>query len=134
MKNNYFAVFILVAAMLILVLSPALAFGKAEAKGKKKTSPGANSLSSPWARAEAGEIILVAGTVRLVGNEPLTALVLTDADGKDWYLDEEGKKLLMPFLQKPALVRGKVALKEMILANGTILESRRILTEVEIVR
>jgi hypothetical protein len=72
------------------------------------------------------------GRVRLVGSEPFPDLVLTGPDDQDWYLEGASRQLLRPYEQQTVSVRGKVELREMILANGRSLGFRRILLEVEI--
>ncbi|MDR1970974.1 MAG: hypothetical protein LBQ46_03540 [Treponema sp.] len=79
-----------------------------------------------------GDRVELTGRVRLVGSEPFPDLVLTGPDDQDWYLEGASRQLLRPYEQQTVSVRGKVELREMILANGRSLGFRRILLEVEI--
>jgi hypothetical protein len=76
----------------------------------------------------------ITGRVRLVGNEPFPELVLTGEDGRDWFIAEEDRAVLSAYEQRTVTVRGRVSLREMILANGQRLESRRILSGLTLVR
>ncbi|MBI9097219.1 MAG: hypothetical protein JEY91_02015 [Spirochaetaceae bacterium] len=90
-------------------------------------------LPSVWETATTGQIAEVSGKVRRVGNDPLTVLIITDSADRDWYLDEAGTILLQSYEQKAIMVKGTVELKEMVLANGKKLGTRRILTDVTII-
>ena len=90
-------------------------------------------LPSVWEKATAGQIAQVSGKVRRVGNDPLTVLIITDSADRDWYLDEAGTSLLQSYEQRAIMVKGTVELKEMVLANGKKLGTRRILTDVTII-
>jgi hypothetical protein len=107
----------------------ALVSYSAYAQGNMSSEPTAEL----WENAIPGQIVELSGKVRRVGNVPFTALVITDSSGKDWHLDDAGTLLLKSYEQKEVLVKGKVFLKEMILANGKKLPSRRTLTEITIV-
>jgi hypothetical protein len=102
--------------------------------GGKKAPPEPPALSdgSLYEQAAEGQVLTVTGTVRLVGNEPFTELVLTDGAGNDWYVAEEGRSLLVPWQHRPVTVRGKVRLLEMVLANGRVLGKRRIIMAPEL--
>jgi hypothetical protein len=79
-----------------------------------------------------GDIVELSGRVRLVGSEPFPDLVLTGGDDQDWYLDDASRQVLRFYEQRIVKVRGRVELKEMILANGRSLGFRRFLRDVEI--
>jgi hypothetical protein len=72
------------------------------------------------------------GRVRLVGSDPFPDLVLTGGDGEDWYLEGPDRRALQPYEQRTLKVRGRVELRELILANGRSLGFRRFLRDVEI--
>ena len=65
----------------------------------------------------------------MVGNEPFTDLVLTGTDGQDWYLEGPARRTLQAYEQRSVKVRGKVELREMLLAGGRSLGLRRVLSE-----
>jgi hypothetical protein len=67
-----------------------------------------------------------------VGGEPFTELVLTGADGQDWYLEGPARRTLRPYEQQSVRVRGRVELREMVLANGRSLGVRRGLSDLEL--
>jgi len=104
--------------------------------GSKADSNGgiapAGDMASLWDSAVTGQIVELSGKVRRVGNEPFTYVVLSDSGGKDWYPDDAGLVLLKPYEQRMVHVRGKLSLKELILANGKKLTPRRILIEITI--
>jgi hypothetical protein len=72
------------------------------------------------------------GRVRLLGGEPFTDLVLTAADGQDWYLEGPARRALQAYEQRNVRVRGKVELREMVLVNGRSLGLRRGLSDVKL--
>jgi hypothetical protein len=99
--------------------------------GKKAPpEPPALSDGSLYEQAAEGQVLTVTGTVRLVGNEPFAEPVLTDGAGNNWYID--GGALLASRQHRQATVRGRVRLLEMVLANGEVLGTRRIITEAEL--
>jgi hypothetical protein len=72
---------------------------------------------SPPAEGSDGELNLE-GRVRLVGSSLFSRLVLTDGEGRDWYLEGADRKLLARFEQRRVRVRGRGEYRELILANG----------------
>jgi hypothetical protein len=81
-----------------------------------------------------GQLVELSGRVRLVGNEPFPELVLTGEDGHDWFIAPEDRGVLSAYEQRTVTIRGRVALRELILANGQRLETRRILSEITLIR
>jgi hypothetical protein len=67
-----------------------------------------------------------------VGSEPFPDLVLTGEDDKDWYLEGPDRQALRSREQQIIRLRGRVELREMVLANGRSLGFRRFLRDVEI--
>lgn len=102
-------------------------------KGETEAISSASPSPSVWDTASQGATVEVNGKIRRVGNEPFSVLVITDSADKDWYTDEEGALLLRSFEQKKVTVQAKVELKEMTLANGKIMGTRRILTNMKII-
>lgn len=110
------------AALLLAAALPATAGGSAEGKG-----------GSLWETAEDGQRVVVGGTLRRVGTGTFNDLVVTDADGKDWYVERAAAAELGAYEQKPVKVEGVVKLRKMKLANGKELPARRELSEVRVV-
>lgn len=81
------------------------------------------------AAPEDGSSVRVEGIVRLVGSAPFPVLVLSDAEGRDWYLDEAGQALLRSYERRTVTVEGVFRLRRMILADGTELAPRWELTD-----
>jgi hypothetical protein len=79
-------------------------------------------------------MVELSGRVRLVGNEPFPELVLTGEDGRSWFIAPEDRAVLSAYEQRTVTIRARVKLREMILANGQRLETRRILSGVTLVR
>lgn len=79
-----------------------------------------------------GQTVTVTGTLRRVGNEPFSRLVVTDADGLDWYLAQEDEAAVALREQRQVSVEGTLRLLPMILANGKKLPDRRELTKVRL--
>jgi hypothetical protein len=75
----------------------------------------------------------VSGRVRLVGSASFPELVLTDKRDRDWYIDGASRKVLEAYEQRVVTVRGTLVLQKMILADGRVLETRRILTDLSLV-
>ncbi|MDR3160465.1 MAG: hypothetical protein LBU28_02495 [Spirochaetaceae bacterium] len=122
------------AVLIGLLCAAALAYprGQGEAAGEGREPPRAEP--APSVSAPEGPLVEITGRVRLVGNEPFPELVLTGEDGRDWFIAEEDRAVLSAYEQRTVTVRGRVSLREMILANGQRLESRRILSGLTLVR
>ncbi len=119
-------------AILLLCLSQAaFAWGRAEeSKKKTDTTVFQSGTSADWNTAATGQTVQVIGRIRLVGSAPLTTLVISDAAGNDWYIAETDREAVRLFEQREITLTGLVEIKEMILANGTKLPSRRILSKI----
>jgi hypothetical protein len=74
----------------------------------------------------------LSGRVRLLGSDPFPDLVLTGEGGEDWYLEGSDRRALQAYEQRSLRVRGRVELRELVLANGRSLGFRRFLRDVEI--
>lgn len=79
-----------------------------------------------------GTWIVVTGTVRRVGAEPFSELVITDSDEQDWYVQPEDVFLLRTLEQQQVRVRGMFRLRQMILADGRELPPRYELRELQV--
>jgi hypothetical protein len=107
--------------------------------GQASPADASSSKSSPqtsamWETAADGQSLVVSGTLRLVGNEPFTRLVITDAAGRDWIIDAAGRKALAGHETKPVRVSAILRLKPQILANGKRLPDLRELTRVKLLK
>ena len=89
------------AAMLLLVVLCALlnALGRGEQDGTKPQK------------------VEISGTVRLVGNSPMTSLVIT-GEGREWFVDADEKDKLMHLQQQTVTVRAKEYYVDRVFANG----------------
>jgi hypothetical protein len=77
-------------------------------------------------------ILTIHGRLRLVGGEPFPDLVLTDPEGNEWYLDRQYRKALEVYQHREITLRGEAETREMILANGRVLGTRRFLRNAEL--
>ncbi|MDR0689530.1 MAG: hypothetical protein LBG08_04595 [Spirochaetaceae bacterium] len=85
-------------------------------------------------RALPGQLLELTGRYSLWGSEPFPDLVLTDEEGHEWYIARENRRLLSGYEQRILTVRGRLELREMVLANGQHLGTRRVLSEITLVR
>jgi hypothetical protein len=83
-------------------------------------------------RALAGQILELTGRLSLRGSEPFPDPVITDAEGHEWYIARENRKLLSGYEQRILTIRGRLELREMILADGQNLGTRRILSDISV--
>jgi hypothetical protein len=131
----FFALFLALCALLLP--PPLLSLGR---RDKPDTSPSVQPAETPvpFVTGPGGEIIRhgdrveVSGRVRLVGSDPFPDLVITGGDDQDWYLEGPDRQAVRSFEQRELRVRGRVELREQVLANGRSLGFRRFLRDVEI--
>ena len=73
-------------------------------------------------RGEKDEVKLqkveVSGRVRLVGNSPMTSLVIT-AENREWFVEPEEQNKLMHLQQQMVTVRAKEYYQDRLFANGS---------------
>ncbi|MDR2468481.1 MAG: hypothetical protein LBD22_05930 [Spirochaetaceae bacterium] len=81
-----------------------------------------------------GQHIEVSGTVRRVGNEPWTEVVISDIDDNDWYIAANEAAYFSMYLQKTVTVRGTLNLTDIVLANNKHIGIRRELSNVDLIR
>jgi hypothetical protein len=84
-------------------------------------------------RALSGQLLELTGRLSLRGSEPFPEPVLTDGEGYEWYIAREDRKILAGYERRMVTIRGRLELREMILANGQNLGTRRILSEITLV-
>jgi hypothetical protein len=121
--------------MMISADLPLHALGNSDQNRAAKEPAGAGS-TEPAAPPSAPETepITLRGRIRLLGNEPFPELVLTDAEGNDWYLDGDAKEKARPYQHRELTLRGRPEYKEMKLANGMSMGIRRFLRAAVIVK
>ncbi|MFP3089263.1 hypothetical protein LQZ21_02930 [Treponema sp. TIM-1] len=85
-------------------------------------------------RALPGQLLELTGRLSLRGSEPFPEPVLTDAEGYEWHIAREDRRILAGYEQRIVTVRGRLELREMILANGQNQGTRRILSGIVLVR
>lgn len=114
------------------MLIPGLLF----AQGKGDAPPPEEPVSGAglYDRALPGQLLELTGRFSLWGSEPFPDLVLTDEEGHEWYLARENRKLLSGYEQRVLTVRGRLELQEMVLANGQYLGTRRVLSDITLIR
>jgi hypothetical protein len=123
--------------LFVLLISAALplhALGNNDQDRAAKKPTGAGSAESAVPLSDSGaapeaEPITIRGTIRLLGNEPFPELVLTDAEGNDWYLDGDAREKAKPYQHRELTLRGRLEYKEMTLANGMSMGIRRLLRD-----
>ena len=118
----------LLAAASIL-LAPVIVFAKGQQDGKAAREEPVIS-GAGLDTVVSGQLVEITGRVRLVGNMPFPRLVITDEAQRDWYIDEEEKRVLDGFDQRDVTVRARVELVEIILADNQVRRVRRVIREI----
>jgi hypothetical protein len=62
--------------------------------------------------------VTVTGRVRLVGTAVFNDLVISDGEGRDWYVEGEDREKLAGKEQQQVTVRGSAETRDIILADG----------------
>lgn len=83
---------------------------------------------------QTGARIRIEGIVRMVGNEPFTSLVVTDASGQDWFIDLKDQKTLLAFQQQRVTIEGTLTVQKQILADGRELPPKKIVSEIRVIK
>jgi hypothetical protein len=83
-------------------------------------------------KKEKRNVVEVTGVVRLIGNEPVTELVIFASD-TEWYIAGEDAPKLKDLQHRTITVRGTLTVQERRLANGYHFGERRTLSNIEIV-
>jgi len=81
---------------------------------------------------EQSTVVRVSGRLRLVGNEPMTELVISESD-REWYIDRSEKQKLMDLQQRTITVEGIETVRELRFANGNSAGTRRTLRDIKII-
>ncbi len=85
-----------------------------------------------WENVSEGQEVFISGTVRRIGNEPFTRLVITDSQNKNWNLDSKSQKKLIKYEQKTVKVLANVTIKKVIMANKKEMPSIRELFNLQV--
>jgi len=85
-----------------------------------------------WGNREKANIVRVTGTVRLVGNEPFSEIVISNSDNA-WYIPRDEKAKLTDYQHRTVTVEGEETVTEMKFANGVSAGTRRELRNIRII-
>jgi len=85
-----------------------------------------------WGNKERTNIVRVTGTVRLVGNEPFTEIVISNSNNV-WYIPRDEKAKFADLQHRTVTVEGEETVTEIKFANGTSAGTRRELRNVRII-
>jgi hypothetical protein len=81
---------------------------------------------------EKPETVRVSGVVRLVGNGPMTELLISNED-REWQIDRKDRDKLWDLQQQTVTVEGEEWAEELTLANGRPAGERRHLRNIKII-
>jgi hypothetical protein len=126
MKKNLFC-----TVLLIFFSGLLFPLGKGEAPLPEERIISGDGL---YERALSGQLLELTGVLSLRGSEPFPEPVLTDDEGHEWYIARENRRILSGYEQRSVTVRGRLELREMILANGQNQGTRRVLSELVLIR
>jgi hypothetical protein len=76
--------------------------------------------------------VTVTGRVRLVGTSFFNDIVISDGEGRDWYVEGEDREALAAKEQQQVTVRGHAESRDIILADGTKAGVRLFLRKIRI--
>jgi len=96
---------------LIFLLLLLVTAGNLLALGKKEKNKATPQYSEP-------QKIEASGRVRLVGNSPMTSLVISGED-REWYIESGENKKLMHLQQQDVIVIANEYYEDRVFANGT---------------
>jgi hypothetical protein len=77
--------------------------------------------------------VTVTGRVRLVGTALFNDIVISDGEGRDWYIEGEDREKLAMKEQRQVTVRGTVESRDIVLADGKKAGVRLVLRKIRIV-
>jgi hypothetical protein len=117
----------------LLAFLPGLLFPRGNGDIPQSEEPVASG-EGLYDRALPGQLLELTGRLSLRGSEPFPEPVLTDGEGHDWYITREDRRILSGYEQRIVTVRGRLELREMILANGENQGIRRILSGITLVK
>ena len=82
--------------------------------------------------AGSGSAVRVSGTVRLVGNEPFTQLVISGQDNQ-WYIDSDDEPKLKNLQHRTVTVEGIETVTNLTFANGQPAGTRHTLSKIRVI-
>ena len=130
--KNLKCIFIISAVIIFCMSVPLFARGAKDSEPQIiQVSPEA-AVADTYGKIANGDTIKVSGRVRLVGSEPFSEMIITDRKGRDWHIAPESRGSLANKEQQTVRVRGRVEIKEMIMADGRLLGYRVILHDVRL--
>jgi len=100
----------LLSIILLFAAGNLLPLGNRE-KDRAKPQPGGQE-------SDTSRKVEVSGRVRLVGNSPMTSLVISGED-REWYVEAGEKEKLMPLQQQNITVSANEYYEDRVFANGT---------------
>jgi hypothetical protein len=125
------------AGVILALPVQGFSLGRRDAGKASQTQAAPDQIASGAALYESavsGQSVEVSGRIRLVGSEPFPDLVLTGEGDHTWYIDPADRQTLSRYEQQTVTIRGTVEIREMTLANGKSLGSRKILSRITLVK
>jgi hypothetical protein len=119
------------SSTILLVLLSGLLFPLGKGDASKETALSGAGL---YDRALPGQLLELTGRLSLRGSEPFPEPVLTDDEGHEWYIVRENRRILSGYEGRIVTVRGRLELRELILADGQNLGTRRVLSGIVLLR
>jgi len=111
------------------------AWGRKE-KAKTEIPDAGQNIVEKTEEGEAGAaiatLVQATGIVRLVGNAPITEIVITGPD-KEWYISREDDRLLRELQHRTVTVEGYESVYELRFVNGFYAGQRRTLKDISII-
>jgi len=86
----------------------------------------------PRGNSDKKNTVRITGTVRLVGAEPFTQLVISNNEGS-WYITDADRSKLKDYQYRTVTVEGVSSEIEMKFANGTPAGTRRELKKIKVI-
>jgi len=132
-RRTIFLIFLVAGILIIPTKSlDAMTLSDEQADAITDTSDDTALENPDWETVESGDPVLLTGRVRRVGSAFFQQIVITDAEGRDWYVEQTGQAVVEAFEQQVVTVRGIVFRRKMVLANGKKLADRRELTDLQV--
>ena len=120
----------LFSLVLVFLITSTFADDKSSVNMKKANED--LKIADIWNSVKNGDTIRLYGIVRRLGNDPFSFIVITDQYNNDWNIADESLINYVFPEHEYMTIEAIVERKTMVLANGTIIGDRRILTVVKI--
>jgi len=117
----------IIVVLLFFCLAVSLSAG-----GKKEARNTTGNTGAARNTAVEGNKVQVSGTVRLVGNEPFSEIVITGPT-MEWYIDRGETNLFKEHQHRTITIEGNETVHKLTFANGLPAGERRILKDVKII-